>query len=195
MTPEATIDSLIDRFVAKINDQPRRRIRAEDLPPELRQGAPEFGLYYHWRIQPFANTQWIRAVEAILERPLPAAYRSLVTRYVFPAFECGPLLLLANTGQSLYHEMSAVLLRNQATFRSLQESGYVQFARLLTGDADPVCFAYDPHNAATDPRIVRVHQTALLNGSGVEVVEHMADSFGALIERTLQNDPQPTWAL
>ena len=83
-------DALIDAFVRKINRSPRRRIREEDIPERLREGGAEFGLYYDWTIQRFDHINWIEPLEARLPAPLPPAYRSLVTRYIFPAFEWPP---------------------------------------------------------------------------------------------------------
>src|SRR5436190_707952 len=100
-----TVDGLIDQFVHKVNRTPRPRIREEDIPLPLRQGGAQFGLYYEWQIQPFSHVTWIEPLEAQLPAPLPPSFRSLVTRYIFPAFEASPLLLLANTGQALYNEM------------------------------------------------------------------------------------------
>jgi len=183
-------DTRIDDFVRQVNARLRRRIRAEDLPPEFREGEPEHGLYYDWRIQPFSNARWITPIEAILQRPLPPSYRSLVTRYVFPAFECGPLILLANTGQSLYHEMSAVLLRNQATCRALLDSGYIQFARPATGESDPICFNYNRVDEYGEPHMVRIHQQSLLSHDGLQIAEDLGISFRALLDKLLQPESQ-----
>ena len=43
------------------------------------------------------SAPWIDALETKLPRRLPASFRSLVTRYVFPRFEAGGLHFFANT--------------------------------------------------------------------------------------------------
>jgi hypothetical protein len=182
------IDDLIDRFVEKINRLPRRRIREDDLPADLREGPAEFGLYYHWRIQPFTNTHWISTVESLIPGPLPPSYRSLVTRYIFPAFEAGPLLLMANTGQDLYNEMSLMLVRNKALSFGLLENRLIQFARPVTGEYDPVCFDVNRPSPEGDYPIVRVNHEPLLTGNRPLIIDELAPSFRYFIERLLHRE-------
>src|SRR5690348_5032775 len=117
-------DALIDAFVRKINKSPRRRIREEDVPRGLREGGAEFGLYYQWTIQPINHINWIAPLETSLPHPLPPSYRSLVSRYLFPAYQIDPVILLANTGYTLYHEMSMAMAHDKVLSKVLLGGGF-----------------------------------------------------------------------
>jgi hypothetical protein len=181
-----TIDELIDAFVRKINGSPRRRIREEDIPHRLREGGAEFGLYYDWTIQRFNHIHWIEPLEAELPAPLPPSYRSLVTRYLFPAFEIAPLILLANTGQTLYHEMSMTMAKDKVLSEVLLKNGFAQFARPNNGDSDPVCFDFRQRAADGECPIVRISHHAIVSGSPIEAAEEMAPSFYDFVGRFVQ---------
>jgi hypothetical protein len=182
-------DVLIDAFVRKINRSPRRRIREEDVPHRLRKGGAEFGLYYNWTIQRFDHINWIEPLEAHLPARLPPSYRSLVTRYIFPAFEVPPLVLLANTGQTLYHEMSMEMAHDKALSDVLLKSGFAQFARLYSGDSDPVCFDFRQQSAQGECPIVRISYPLLLSIARAQIVEEIAPSFYEFIDRFLRETP------
>ena len=182
-------DALIDTFVQKINRSPRRRIREEDVPPHLREGGAEFGLYYDWTIQRFDHINWIDPLETYLPAPLPPSYRSLVTRYIFPAFEVPPLVLLANTGQTLYHEMSMEMAHDKALSDVLLRSGFAQFARLGSGDSDPVCFDFRQRRADGECPLVRISYPLLLSSARAQIDAEIAPSFHEFIDRFLRKDP------
>ena len=182
-------DALIDDFVRKINRSPRRRIREEDVPQRLREGGAEFGLYYDWTIQSFDPINWIEPLETRLPARLPPSYRSLVTRYIFPAFEVPPLVLLANTGQTLYHEMSMEMAHDKALSDVLLKSGFAQFARLSSGDSDPVCFDFRQRSAEGECPIVRISHSLLLCIAQAQIVEEIALSFHEFVNRFLKEDP------
>lgn len=183
-------DTLIDAFVRNINRAPRRRIREEDLPHPLREGGAEFGLYYEWTIQRFDHINWIAPIEATLHRALPPSYRSLVTRYIFPAFEVDSLTLLANTGRTLYNEMSMAMLHDKALSYTLIQNGYAQFARPGTGDSDPVCFDFTRSAASGECPIVRVNHHDLVATSTITVMQEIAPSFARFIDKFLDQTPQ-----
>ena len=185
------VDGLIDEFVGKINRSPRRRIREEDIPHRLREGGAEFGLYYDWTIQRFNDIHWIQPLQDQLPWPLPPSYHSLVNRYQFPAFEIEPLILLANTGETLYHEMSMAMTGDKVLSEFLLKNGYAQFARPNTGDSDPVCFDFNRRNSDGDCPIVRIsHQTIVFN-SIVQIMDEIAPSFRDFVEQYLQLESAP----
>lgn len=189
MNPSRDLDACVDEFVERVNRSARRRIRADDVPERLRVGDPDYGHRFDWRIERCTHTPWIPAIESILRQPLPAAYRSLVTRYVFPAFEWGPLWFLSNTGMNLYNELSAVLLRNRSAAHGLIDAGFIQFAWPATGDADPVCFDTRHPGVDGEPRIVQIRQTSLLSGP-VDVAAVMAPSLCAILELSAVRAPE-----
>ncbi len=186
MTP----DALIDAFVHKVNRLPRRRIREEDIPCRLREGGAEFGLYYDWTIQRFHHINWIEPLEAELPGPLPPAYRSLVTRYLFPAFEVPPITLLANTGQTLYHEMSMTMRHDKVLSEVLLKNGFAQFARPNTGDSDPVCFDLRQRRPTGECPIVRLEHRALVANNMIRALEEIAPSFYELVDRFVRAEPE-----
>jgi hypothetical protein len=183
-------DVLIDAFVYKINRSPRRRVREEDIPHRLREGGAEFGLYYDWTIQPFGHINWIDPLEAALPVPLPPSYRSLVSRYIFPAFEVAPIILLANTGQTLYHEMTMAMTRDKVLSEVLLKNGFAQFGRPSTGDSDPVCFNFNRRNPEGEYPIVRVSHHTLVFNSLVNVLEEIAPSFHNLVNQYMRAEPE-----
>ncbi len=183
-------DTLIDAFVKKVNHEPRRRIREEDVPHPLREGGAEFGLYYDWTIQRFQYINWIEPLEETLCRKLPASYRSLVTRYIFPAFETERLTLLANTGRTLYHEMSMAMIHDKVLSEVLLKNGYAQFARPEEGHADPVCFDFNRAGEWGECPIVRINHGAIVATGDIEVMDELSPSFSYLVDKYLQQDPQ-----
>ena len=183
-------DVLIDEFVGKINRSPRRRIREEDIPQRLREGGAEYGLYYDWTIQRFDHINWIDSLEASLPWPLPPCYRSLVTRYLFPAFEIPPLILLANTGQTLYHEMSMAMTRDKVLSEVLLKNGYAQFARPNTGDSDPVCFDFNRRDKDGECPIVRISHHTIVFNSMIRVMDEIAPSFCEFVESYVRSEPE-----
>jgi hypothetical protein len=179
------IDGLIDRFVSHVNRTARQRIREEDLPVELREGGARFGLYYSWTIQPFSPITWIEPIESKLPAPLPPSYRSLVTRYLFPAFHLSPLMLLGNTGHSLYNEFSYAVFKNKALSDPLLRQGYAQFARPSEGDSDPICFDFNRRGPDGECPIVRLSHADVLQGKVAETLEELSPSFAVLVESVI----------
>ena len=182
-------DALIDAFVRKINHSPRRRIREEDVPHPLREGGAEFGLYYHWTIQRFGRINWIAPLEEKLPRPLPPSYKSLVNRYIFPAFEIDSLILLANTGKTLYHEMYMAMVHDAVTSQVLLDKGYAQFALPQTADSDPVCFDFNTNGAADECPIVRISHHDIVFNSQVRVMATIAPSFLQFVNQYVRVNP------
>jgi hypothetical protein len=182
------IDALIDAFVRKINHSPRRRIREEDIPPRLRESGAEFGLYYDWTIQRFDHINWIEPLESLLPASLPPSYRSLVTRYIFPAFDIAPLSLLANTGMTLYHEMSMAMSRDKVFSDLLLKKDYAQFARLNNGDSDPICFDFHQRDADGEYPLVRISQHDLLSSGEARIVEEISPSFYQFVDRFIKEE-------
>jgi hypothetical protein len=183
------VEELVDAFVRKVNRLPRRRIREEDIPNRLREGGAEFGLYYDWTIQKFDHVNWVEELETKLPGRLPPSYRSLVTRYLFPAFEVAPLILLANTGQTLYNEMSMAMTQDKVLAETLLKNGYAQFARLSSGDVDPVCFDFTRRAPDGECPIVRVDHRTILLRSTVQFREEVSPSFHYFVDRFIRATP------
>ncbi len=181
MKSRTDVDLLVDRFVAKVNHLPRRRIREEDIPLALRRGGAQFGLYYSWMIQPFRYVTWIHNLEERIGRKFPPAFRSLITRYIFPSFDFSNIILLANTGQSLYTELTRAIFRDRVLSDTLTANGFVQFARPISGDYDPVCFDFGRQNSEGECPIVRIDHERILYKSKIIIKENLGYSFAERI--------------
>lgn len=107
-------DRLIDQLVEKVNSSLRDRLGAEDVPPALRVGPTDDFGWYDWQIQKSDNAAWIEPFEAKLPGPLPPAFRSLVTRYVYPAFEVGNMWLFGNTDRGSENDLRTAIFRDKA---------------------------------------------------------------------------------
>jgi len=93
----AEIDYLIDRFVDVVNTGSREPVDPDDTPPSVLVGEPNEYDNYNWRIKPLASIDWVEPLEKRLGFRIPAVYRSLIARYIFPAFEFGDIFFFANT--------------------------------------------------------------------------------------------------
>ena len=194
MTAHSTIyvDDLIDRFVEHVNSSEREPKCLDDLPTWLRVGPPDDDsvaderAYYDWQIRRAERTEWIDALGTRLPFPFPPSFQSLVRRYAYPDFTVGPLWLLANTGQPLYHEMSEGILGDGHLSRTLMEHGYLQFARPDTGGYDPVCFDTRRKSEGGEYPIVRIDHEAILCYDHIGNVEELAPSFLAFVREVVE---------
>jgi hypothetical protein len=115
----AEIDDLVDAFVTKVNSRQHERLPVKDVPQFLRR--PSSGderdqwtddQWTDWQIHQAHNSGVIEDLEGRIGRRFPASYRSLVARYGFPAFDCGPLFFFANTGEETSDELSVRLFND-----------------------------------------------------------------------------------
>jgi len=183
MTPARTrpsTDRLADAFVARVNGSERERLTEDEVPEGLRLGPPDAFGAYDWRIVPASSCPWITALE---ERPpgaLPPSFRSLVRRYLFPAFQLGDVRLFANTGVGTVYELADEVFSDQVLSRVLLDHGFVQFGR-FQDRYDPVCFDLTNRRGGGEcPVVVLDHEAALIGGRAI-VTHRLADSFVALI--------------
>jgi hypothetical protein len=177
-----TVDQRIDAFVEKINALPREWASDTDIPPSLRLGSSEGGWRYDWRIQKRDDIDWIEALEANLPGPLSPSFRSLVTRYVYPAFSVGGLWLFANTREQASNDWRIWLWQDKYLSRGLLTNGCIQFARPDTGSYDPICF--DTRNRAKDGEcpIVRIDHEGILCDDRLVIISQVAPSFSDFVE-------------
>src|SRR5262249_14888255 len=105
------ITALVDQFVQKVNARRHVPLPPKDVPAFLRRPfAGEDAEIYtgenDWQILATDHATRIVQLETRISRPFPRAFRELITRYSFPAFDCGSLTFFANTGHELSHELS-----------------------------------------------------------------------------------------
>jgi hypothetical protein len=131
---------------------------------------------------PLPRAPWIEQFERKLPARLPLSFRSLVTRYSFPAFEVNALILFANTGDEAEDELSNAVFKDKAMVEVTQNAGYIQFARPADGWYDPICFNTNYNSNNREFPIVRLEHEAILVNSRIVVREMIAKSFYAFAQ-------------
>jgi hypothetical protein len=194
------VDYKIDAFVRKVNNSPREPLSPDEVPEFLRIGGPDKHGQFMWEIKE-SNCEWIErwfeAFEQELHLQFPPSFRSLMSRYAFPAFQCGPVFLYANTGDELLSEQDFTWEFKERTFRdkgligALFPAGYLQVGNPHDTDYDPICF--DTKNRRDDGEcpLVGIDHEGILCWSKIRVVKEIASSFLELIEK-YESDIQPT---
>ena len=128
---EVDCDRVIDDFVARVNSHPRVPLEPDEVPVALRVACEAhtdkkgYGST-HWKIVAANNVARVEALERRLGQPFPPSFRSLICRYSFPAFECGPMLFFSNTGESLEWELQDRLFADTVMAPQLLAAGYLQ---------------------------------------------------------------------
>lgn len=188
---KSEIDSKIDAFAAKIISSPRECLDPEDVPEQLRTGMPNRYGQFMWSIIK-SDCDWIQgwfeAFEQELQLKFPPSFQSLISRYSFPAFQCGPVFLYANTGNELQPECGITkefkerIFLDKGLVNALLPAGYLQIGNPDEVNYDPICF--DTNNRIDDGEypIVQIDHEWILCRSKIEVVRVIAPSFLELIE-------------
>jgi hypothetical protein len=176
------VDYLIDRFVDAVNTGIREPVDPENTPPSVFVGEPNEYDNYDWRIKPLAAIDWIEPLEERLGFRIPAVYRSLIARYVFPAFEFGDVFFFGNMPEGTAHyEFRERLFLDECMSAKLLAAGYLQFANPCETNYDPVCCDMNRANEADAP-IVQIDHEGMLCNDEVVVVCEVAPSLRALIQ-------------
>lgn len=177
-------DQGIDRFVERVRTSRREPLFYDEVPDFLRDGPPADAAGYHvpWTIFPAPGScAWVEEFEARLPGRLPRSYKSLISRYLFPAFEVGPVLLFANTGAGVQDELAVAMFRDPGIHAPLLAAGFVQFGRRSSGSYDPVCFDLNRMTNEGECPVVQVdHEAALMLGQA-KVLSEVANSFLSLV--------------
>ena len=172
----ADVDKLIDLFVEKINASTLELFFEEDVPAFLREGDPdEYGLC-KWKVRKKSFLDRVIELEKRLPVRFPDSYRSLISRYLFPAFEIGPIMLFANTGENTFWELSTRLFEDEYMSPFLLQRGFLQFGNPYFYDYDPVCFDSSRPVGREYP-IVRIDHEEILCDSTIETVDDISTSF------------------
>lgn len=177
-------DLAIDQFVARVNQGTRERLAYDEVPEFLREQMPGVAdaMGVPWTIRPAAlPCARMESFEAKLPGRLPRSYRSLVTRYLFPAFEVGAVMLFANTGVGVHEELVDAPFRDRFLATPLLASGFVQLGRRDAANYDPICFDLNRRTNSGECSIVHLDHEAALMQQRVEVVAELAPSFLELV--------------
>ncbi len=175
------IDNLVDRFVEKINTGYREPIfiDLDKTPPSVLVG--EIGNFGEsdWMIKPYAHVDWVEPLEQRIGHKFPLAYRSLITRYIFPRFEAGNILFFANTPEGTdYNELRERIFCDQTLHSVLSNAGYIQFGNPDPGSVnyDPACFDMNHFSNGDCPIVAMDHEYILCDGV-IDEVDQIAPSF------------------
>jgi hypothetical protein len=185
-------DRRVDAFVAAVNSSRRETLFQNEVPPECVISTDDDDV--DWQIAPSNGAAWLPAFEASFPFRLPASFRSLIARYLFPAFEVGPLALYSVgvrepevTGEELRFAIFDAIM-----FPFLVDKGFLRFARLQTWSYDPVCFDFTNSNRKSEPAVVRIDHEEILCNERLRVVETISPAFHELMEdmtRLLKDKP------
>jgi hypothetical protein len=140
---------------------------------------------------PFApanNAPRIEEFESKLPARLPASFRSLITRYSFPAFEVKSLALFANLGDDEEEELSNAVFKDKTIAGVTLHAGYIQFARPADGCYDPICFDTNRRSKNREFPVVRLDHEAILINSRIVVRETIEKSFFKFVQTIIAMD-------
>jgi len=185
------IDSNIDAFVARVNSSQRAPLDPEDVPEQLRIEMPDKYGQFMWSIKKSKchwMEGWFEAFDQKFHLKFPPSFQSLMSRYAFPAFQCGPVFLYANTGyeiqlaQDFTWEFKERIFKDKGLVEALLPAGYLQIGNPHETDYDPICF--DTKNCTDNGEcpIVGIDHEEILCRSKIRVVKVIASSFLELIE-------------
>jgi hypothetical protein len=191
----ADIMALVDQFVKKVNARRHVPLPPEDVPTFLQRpfAGEDADLYTgdsDWQILAADHTARIEHLETRIGRAFPRAFRELITRYSFPAFDCGPLTFFANTGEELSHELSVRLFADPHLSPVLLGAGYIQIGNPFFPNYDPVCLAPGPGQQET--AVVQLDHEMILQNRKIRTVSTLAPSFVHLLSRLVHGDAMPS---
>jgi len=175
------IDNLVDRFVEKVNTGYREPIfiAIDKTPPSVLVGdTGDFG-ESDWMIKPYANVDWVEPLEQRTGHEFPLAYRSLITRYIFPRFEAGNILFFANTPEGTdCYELRERIFCDETLHYVLSNAGYIQFGNPDPGSVnyDAACFDMNHYSNGDCPIVTMDHEYILCDGI-IDEVDQIAPSF------------------
>src|SRR5207247_264288 len=104
-------------------------------------------------IHPVAKTPWVEKAELQFGFKFPAIYRSLVTRYTFPALLLEKVELFSNLGDGSDDDLTTAPFRDAHMSSWLISHRLLQIGRPSTGSYDPICFDL-ASSSNRDPAVV-----------------------------------------
>jgi|HubBroStandDraft_1064217.scaffolds.fasta_scaffold279288_2 hypothetical protein len=180
-----TRDRRVDAFVQAVNSSPRESLRRDDIPDACRLSEGESPGFFDWRIVPSHGADWLPEVESHLPFHLPSTFRSLIARYLFPAFEVGPLTLYSvgvNDSHRAGMEFRSAIFADGYMGPFLFKNRFLPFARPADSSYDPVCFDYRNSSGKVEHPIIRIDHEEILCHDRIRVIETLSRSFDSLIE-------------
>lgn len=188
--PTSNLPSLVDAFVQKINSNPREPEPFDNVPEFLRESAASdpasepIDLWTSWRVVRGDNSARIKQLEQQTGRPFPPSFQYLLANYSFPAFEFGPMMFFANTGEDIFWELGKRLFKDKHMSPHLLRAGFLQVGNPFFYNYDPVCF--DINSPRIEKRIVQLDHEAILQHREMKIIKELAPSFVDLVEAALR---------
>lgn len=183
-----TANELIYQLVERVNESPREPLHEFEISPSVRVSAVNDELFgeWNWKIKTHENINWVEDLEMRLPARFPASFRALITHYIFPRFEIGPLEIFGNTPEAKDSrwDLRTGIFNDKFLSKTLLDGGFIQFARPCCGSYDPICF--DTNRKNTDgefPVVMLDHECAL--DYQINIIELVGASFREIVERHL----------
>ena len=115
---------------------------------------------------------------------------SYLLRYRWAEVDLRKFTLLANPpGDGLggfLHQIS----KDQAIWKGLKQTGFIQFGKAAGGNYDPICFDRASREKNGDYGIVRIDHQEILCNNRVKLSAEIAPSFEQLMVRTIEEAEQ-----
>jgi len=177
--------SIIDKFVKTLNEKGLEPLFEDAVPSELRtKELADISGMFEWKIRSAEANPWVVALQQRLPSPFPPLYYELISRYRFAEFEFGPIMFLANTGTSVFNELSDVIFRDKGLFPLLLQHGLIQFGKQAGGGYDPICFDM-PQRAHGDAPVVQIDHEDVLIRNKIRKVKQIAPNFAEFVEQVI----------
>lgn len=189
----STVIPLVDAFVDKVNTEPREMQSPDEVPDFLREPITDGSdAYFHrlstdWKIVRRDNSARIEELQGRTAWPFPPSFQYFLSSYSFPAFECGPLMFFANTGEETPWELALRLFNDPHMSPALLRAGFLQIGNPFFYNYDPVCF--DCKGPKAEKRLVQVDHEEILCNDRIQVVREIAPSFPDLLRALLDDRP------
>lgn len=186
MTVQSSDRHLVDRFVERVNREPRERKFLHEVPIPCRRAIVGVEDCVDWQIVRSENAMWVANLERRLGIRFPEAFRELVSGYLFPSFACGDVMFYAvgregiEDGSSL-DAAESVILSDRALCEFLLARHLIPFARPTDGDYDAICFDRRTSSSLNDAPIVRIDHEAIFLGNRLRTGATLAQSFDDLL--------------
>jgi hypothetical protein len=179
-------EARVDAFVAAVNSSSREPKPRKTIPELCRRSDVGHRGYYDWQIVPAKAGSWLVELASRLPYRWPLSFHTLISRYQFPSFCCGPLEFysvgLDNPPDDCY-ELRTSVLRDPALVSVLWEHGYLPFARPEDSSYDPVYFHCVDVSGASEPAVVRIDHEEVLCRSRIRVEQVLSPGFHLLLEQ------------
>jgi len=182
--------SLVDAFVHKVNAEPRETLSPDEVPEFLREALDDSSgelasLSTGWKIVKGDNSKRIDELQTQTGLPFPPSFRYFLDNYSFPAFELGPLMFFANTGEDTFWELALRLFKDPHMSPALLRAGFLQIGNPFFYNYDPVCF--DCKGPKAEKRIIQIDHEEILCNDRIQVIGEIAPSFPELLKDLLSD--------